>query len=210
MTASQEPGTTPLTGASQEPGTPRGLARFGVAGEQLLFWLLLALWVLNVADLLLTHYVLWLGFATEENGVMRYFLHEGTLRRDGLQDRHRERGRAAALARAPPPGGAGRGRSAGRRLRRRRGLPGGLGDQPLTLSQAAPAAGAAAPAAVRITAQNRAQARNGSHILTFRRSTLRLCPGILHSVLPVDRRSQRNPHPAACLPTARRRLYGQG
>jgi hypothetical protein len=79
MTPSQKPGTTPLMGASQEPGTTRGLARLGVSGEQLLFWLLLALWVLNVADLLLTHYVLWLGFATEENGVMRYFLHEGTL-----------------------------------------------------------------------------------------------------------------------------------
>ena len=62
-----------------EPGTRRGLARFAVSGEQLVFWLLLALWVLNVADLLLTHYVLWLGFATEENGVMRYFLHEGTI-----------------------------------------------------------------------------------------------------------------------------------
>ena len=79
MTASQQLGTAQPMGASQQPGTARGLARFGVSGEQLLFWLLLALWVLNVADLLLTHYVLWLGFATEENGVMRYFLHEGTL-----------------------------------------------------------------------------------------------------------------------------------
>ena len=35
--------------------------------------------MLNAADLLLTHYSLWLGFATESNGVMRYFLHEGTL-----------------------------------------------------------------------------------------------------------------------------------
>jgi Domain of unknown function (DUF5658) len=50
-----------------------------VRSEQLLFWCLLELWVLNVADLLLTRYALWLGFATEENGVMRYFLHEGTL-----------------------------------------------------------------------------------------------------------------------------------
>ncbi len=79
MTASQQLGTAQPMDASQQPGTARGLARFGVSGEQLLFWLLLALWVLNVADLLLTHYVLWLGFATEENGVMRYFLHEGTL-----------------------------------------------------------------------------------------------------------------------------------
>jgi hypothetical protein len=51
----------------------------GIGSEQLLFWCLLELWVLNVADLLLTRYALWLGFATEENGVMRYFLHEGTL-----------------------------------------------------------------------------------------------------------------------------------
>ena len=57
----------------------RGLARLGISREQLLFWLLLELWVLNAADLLLTHYVLWLGFATESNGIMRYFLHEGTL-----------------------------------------------------------------------------------------------------------------------------------
>ena len=51
----------------------------GVGREQLLFWCLLELWVLNVANLLLTRYALWLGFATEENDVMRYFLHEGTL-----------------------------------------------------------------------------------------------------------------------------------
>jgi len=47
--------------------------------DQLVFWLLLGLWVLNVADLLLTHYVLWLGFATESNGVMAFVLREGTL-----------------------------------------------------------------------------------------------------------------------------------
>jgi hypothetical protein len=55
------------------------LARAGISGDQLLFWLLLELWVLNAADLLLTRYVLWLGFATESNDVMRYFLREGTL-----------------------------------------------------------------------------------------------------------------------------------
>ena len=65
---------------SPPPAAPPGrLARWGIGGEQLLFWLLLALWTLNVCDLLLTRYVLWLGFATEENGVMRYFLHEGTV-----------------------------------------------------------------------------------------------------------------------------------
>jgi Domain of unknown function (DUF5658) len=79
MGASQELGMAPPMDAGRKPFAAGGLARFGVSGEQLLFWLLLALWVLNVADLLLTHYVLWLGFATEENGVMRYFLHEGTL-----------------------------------------------------------------------------------------------------------------------------------
>jgi len=47
--------------------------------DQLVFWLLLELWVLNVADLLLTHYALWLGFATESNGVMAFLLREGTL-----------------------------------------------------------------------------------------------------------------------------------
>ncbi len=63
----------------QEPLAPHHRLRCGVTGEQLLFWLLLALWTLNVCDLLLTRYSLWLGFATEENGVMRYFLHEGTV-----------------------------------------------------------------------------------------------------------------------------------
>lgn len=62
-----------------QPRPPGRLARLGITHEQLLFWLLLELWVLNVADLLLTHYAMWLGFATESNGVMRYFLHEGTL-----------------------------------------------------------------------------------------------------------------------------------
>ena len=71
--------TAPVPALSTAPAHARGLARFGISAEQLLFWLLLALWVLNVADLLLTHYVLWLGFATEENGVMRYFLREGTI-----------------------------------------------------------------------------------------------------------------------------------
>ena len=64
---------------STPPPRPGSLARHGVSGEQLLFWLLLELWVLNAADLLLTRYSLWLGFATGSNGVMAYFLHEGTL-----------------------------------------------------------------------------------------------------------------------------------
>jgi len=41
--------------------------------------LLAELWLLNVADLALTRYAMWLGFATESNGVMDYFLRAGTL-----------------------------------------------------------------------------------------------------------------------------------
>lgn len=40
--------------------------------------LLLELWLLNVADLALTRYAMWLGFATESNGIMDYFLRAGT------------------------------------------------------------------------------------------------------------------------------------
>jgi hypothetical protein len=46
---------------------------------RVLFWLLVELWVLNVADLLLTRYSLSLGFATESNGVMDYFFKSGTV-----------------------------------------------------------------------------------------------------------------------------------
>ena len=35
--------------------------------------------MLNVVDLALTRYAMWLGFATESNGVMDYFLRAGTL-----------------------------------------------------------------------------------------------------------------------------------
>ena len=51
----------------------------GAFGQQVLLWLLLGLWLCNVADLLLTKYSLWLGVASESNDVMRYFLHVGTL-----------------------------------------------------------------------------------------------------------------------------------
>jgi hypothetical protein len=37
------------------------------------------LWVLNIADLLLTRYPLWLGFATESNNVMDYFFRSGAV-----------------------------------------------------------------------------------------------------------------------------------
>ncbi len=53
--------------------------KLGPFGTRVLFWLLVALWLLNVADLSLTAYGIWLGFASESNGVMRYFLHQGTL-----------------------------------------------------------------------------------------------------------------------------------
>ena len=49
------------------------------ARDQLLLLLLIQLWVLNVADLALTRYGMWLGFATESNGVMDYFLRAGTV-----------------------------------------------------------------------------------------------------------------------------------
>jgi hypothetical protein len=49
------------------------------ARDRLLILLLIELWVLNVADLALTRYALWLGFATESNGIMDYFLRAGTL-----------------------------------------------------------------------------------------------------------------------------------
>jgi len=47
--------------------------------DRLLLLLLAELWALNVADLALTRYSIWLGFATESNGVMDYFLRAGTV-----------------------------------------------------------------------------------------------------------------------------------
>jgi hypothetical protein len=47
--------------------------------DRLLLLLLVELWLLNVADLALTRYGMWLGFATESNGVMAYFLRAGTV-----------------------------------------------------------------------------------------------------------------------------------
>jgi hypothetical protein len=49
------------------------------ARDRLLLLLLVELSALNVADLALTRYALWLGFATESNGIMDYFLRAGTL-----------------------------------------------------------------------------------------------------------------------------------
>ena len=47
--------------------------------DRLLLLLLVELWALNVADLALTRYSMWLGFATESNGVMDYFLRASTV-----------------------------------------------------------------------------------------------------------------------------------
>jgi hypothetical protein len=49
------------------------------ARDRLLLFLLIELFALNIADLALTRYAIWLGFATESNGVMDYFLSAGTL-----------------------------------------------------------------------------------------------------------------------------------
>jgi Domain of unknown function (DUF5658) len=49
------------------------------ARDRLLLLLLVELSLLNVADLALTRYGMWLGFATESNGIMDYFLRAGTL-----------------------------------------------------------------------------------------------------------------------------------
>ena len=51
----------------------------GPFGRLVLFWALVELWLLNIADLLLTRYSLWLGFAKESNGVMDYFFRSGTV-----------------------------------------------------------------------------------------------------------------------------------
>jgi hypothetical protein len=53
--------------------------RLGRFGQLVLLWTLVELWLLNVADLLLTRYSLWLGFAKESNGVMDYFFRSGTV-----------------------------------------------------------------------------------------------------------------------------------
>lgn len=45
----------------------------GAMGQRVLVLLLVALCLLNVVDFALTRYSLWLGFATESNGVMDFF-----------------------------------------------------------------------------------------------------------------------------------------
>jgi hypothetical protein len=60
--------------ASQSPPTRIGVSRTGLVAL-----LLAAVWLLNLADLLLTRRVLWLGFASESNRVMSYFLRQGSM-----------------------------------------------------------------------------------------------------------------------------------
>jgi hypothetical protein len=55
------------------------LARLGVSSTQFLFLLLAEIALFNVVDLLLTRYVLRLGFATESNAVMGFFFRQGSL-----------------------------------------------------------------------------------------------------------------------------------
>ncbi len=45
-------------------------------GQRLLLVLLVALCLLNLADFALTRYAIWLGFATESNGVMDFFFRQ--------------------------------------------------------------------------------------------------------------------------------------
>jgi hypothetical protein len=54
-----------------------GAAPLGQTGRRVLLLLLIALSVLNVCDFGLTRYAMWLGFATESNGVMDFFFRQG-------------------------------------------------------------------------------------------------------------------------------------
>lgn len=56
----------------------RSAPLLGPFGTRVLLVLLVEMWTLNVADLLLTRYAMWLGFATESNGVMAFFFRSGT------------------------------------------------------------------------------------------------------------------------------------
>ena len=45
----------------------------GESGQRVLLILLIELCLLNIADFVLTRYAMWLGFATESNGIMDFF-----------------------------------------------------------------------------------------------------------------------------------------
>ncbi len=48
----------------------------GEPGQRVLLLLLVALCALNIADFTLTRYAMWLGFATESNGIMDFFFRQ--------------------------------------------------------------------------------------------------------------------------------------
>jgi Domain of unknown function (DUF5658) len=48
----------------------------GASGQRVLLVVLVELCLLNVADFALTSYSMWLGFATESNGVMSFFFEQ--------------------------------------------------------------------------------------------------------------------------------------
>lgn len=55
----------------------RTTTRLGPAQQAVLLVLLLAAWLLNLADLLLTRHALWRGIAIETNWLMSYFFRQG-------------------------------------------------------------------------------------------------------------------------------------
>lgn len=61
------------------PGRAPWHVRYGVSSARAVFWLLLALWVFNFADFLLTQKAIAAGRASEANAVMRLFLNEGLM-----------------------------------------------------------------------------------------------------------------------------------
>jgi hypothetical protein len=52
--------------------------RMGALGQELLPLMLVALWLLNLADFALTRYGMWLGFAVESNDIMAQLFRSGT------------------------------------------------------------------------------------------------------------------------------------
>ncbi|MEZ5125459.1 MAG: DUF5658 family protein [Thermoleophilia bacterium] len=55
---------------------PVGVGQFG---QGVLLLLLVYLWILNLADFLLTRHALWSGLAEESNWIMDYFFQQGTV-----------------------------------------------------------------------------------------------------------------------------------
>ena len=63
----------------ERPHATQDAAQPSESRDRLLLLLLVELWALNVADLALTRYSLWLGFATGVERIMDYFLRAGTV-----------------------------------------------------------------------------------------------------------------------------------